>query len=111
MSHQAVLTVHDTVAQKNFDPMLPPLPDDLDDELEEESIKIVRLVKSKEPLVSVSTCSPCNVLHSQQSRPIIISDRVHHGMAAINQIITFPLYMKKEVNVLTWSDSFIILQC
>ncbi|XP_076856306.1 MAGUK p55 subfamily member 3 isoform X3 [Brachyhypopomus gauderio] len=47
---KAVLTVHDTVAQKNFDPVLPPLPEDLDDELEEESVKIVRLVKNKEPL-------------------------------------------------------------
>ncbi|KAJ8414274.1 hypothetical protein AAFF_G00051440 [Aldrovandia affinis] len=47
---KAVLSVHDTVAQKNFDPVLPPLPDDLDDELEEESVKIVRLVKNKEPL-------------------------------------------------------------
>ncbi|XP_022524570.1 MAGUK p55 subfamily member 3 isoform X3 [Astyanax mexicanus] len=47
---KAVLTVHDTVAQKNFDPVLPPLPDDLEDELEEESVKIVRLVKNKEPL-------------------------------------------------------------
>lgn len=46
-----MLTVHDTVAQKNFDPVLPPLPDDLYDELEEESVKIVRLVKSQEPLV------------------------------------------------------------
>lgn len=44
--------MHDTVAQKNFDPVLPPLPDDFDDELEEESVKIVRLVKNKEPLVS-----------------------------------------------------------
>uniref|UniRef100_A0A4W6FJP6 MAGUK p55 scaffold protein 3 n=1 Tax=Lates calcarifer TaxID=8187 RepID=A0A4W6FJP6_LATCA len=35
---KAVLSVHDTVAQKNFDP------------LEEESVKIVRLVKNKEPL-------------------------------------------------------------
>lgn len=52
MTHQAVLTVHDIVAQKNFEPVLPPLPDDLDDELEEESVKIVRLVKNKEPLVS-----------------------------------------------------------
>lgn len=52
MSHQAVLSVHDTVAQKNFDPVLPPLPDDFEDELEEESVKIVRLVKNKEPLVS-----------------------------------------------------------
>uniref|UniRef100_A0A672NY02 MAGUK p55 scaffold protein 3 n=1 Tax=Sinocyclocheilus grahami TaxID=75366 RepID=A0A672NY02_SINGR len=47
---KAVLIVHDTVAQKNFEPVLPPLPDDLDDELEEESVKIVRLVKNKEPL-------------------------------------------------------------
>uniref|UniRef100_A0A8C7FHJ7 MAGUK p55 scaffold protein 3 n=1 Tax=Oncorhynchus kisutch TaxID=8019 RepID=A0A8C7FHJ7_ONCKI len=50
ISHQAVLSVHDTVAQKNFDPVLPPLPDDFEDELEEESVKIVRLVKNKEPL-------------------------------------------------------------
>ncbi|XP_041940806.1 MAGUK p55 subfamily member 3 isoform X3 [Alosa sapidissima] len=47
---RAMLSVHDTVAQKNFDPVLPPLPDDLEDELEEESVKIVRLVKNKEPL-------------------------------------------------------------
>uniref|UniRef100_A0A673W8Q3 MAGUK p55 scaffold protein 3 n=1 Tax=Salmo trutta TaxID=8032 RepID=A0A673W8Q3_SALTR len=50
ISHQAVLSVHDMVAQKNFDPVLPPLPDDFEDELEEESVKIVRLVKNKEPL-------------------------------------------------------------
>uniref|UniRef100_A0A671UMP6 MAGUK p55 scaffold protein 3 n=1 Tax=Sparus aurata TaxID=8175 RepID=A0A671UMP6_SPAAU len=47
---KAVLSAHDTVAQKNFDPVLPPLPEDLDDDLEEESVKIVRLVKNKEPL-------------------------------------------------------------
>lgn len=43
--------VHDTVAQKNFDPVLPPLPDNLEEDFEEESVKIVRLVKNKEPLV------------------------------------------------------------
>ncbi|XP_050012457.1 MAGUK p55 subfamily member 3 [Alexandromys fortis] len=47
---RAVLMVHDTVAQKNFDPVLPPLPDNIDEEFEEESVKIVRLVKNKEPL-------------------------------------------------------------
>ncbi|XP_034425624.1 MAGUK p55 subfamily member 3-like isoform X1 [Hippoglossus hippoglossus] len=47
---KAVLSAHDTVAQKNFDPVLPPLPEDLDDDLDEESVKIVRLVKNKEPL-------------------------------------------------------------
>ncbi|MGH0154945.1 UNVERIFIED_CONTAM: hypothetical protein FKN15_028298 [Acipenser sinensis] len=50
LAEDAVLTVHDTVAQKNFDPVLPPLPEDFEDELEEESVKIVRLVKNKEPL-------------------------------------------------------------
>ncbi|XP_058476813.1 MAGUK p55 subfamily member 3-like isoform X2 [Solea solea] len=47
---KAVLSAHDTVAQKNFDPVLPPLPEDLAEDLEEESVKIVRLVKNKEPL-------------------------------------------------------------
>ncbi|KAG7248275.1 hypothetical protein CRUP_024381, partial [Coryphaenoides rupestris] len=47
---KAVLSAHDTVAQKNFDPVLPPLPEDLEEDLEEESVKIVRLVKNKEPL-------------------------------------------------------------
>uniref|UniRef100_S4RT57 MAGUK p55 scaffold protein 7a n=1 Tax=Petromyzon marinus TaxID=7757 RepID=S4RT57_PETMA len=45
---KAVLSAHDSVAQKDFVPVLPPLPDDLDDD--EESVKIIRLVKNKEPL-------------------------------------------------------------
>lgn len=51
---QAMLVVHDTVAQKNFDPVLPPLPDNFADDFDEESVKIVRLVKNKEPLVCVT---------------------------------------------------------
>ncbi|XP_011785552.1 PREDICTED: uncharacterized protein LOC105503300 [Colobus angolensis palliatus] len=47
---RAVLMVHDTVAQKNFDAVLPPLPDNIDEDFDEESVKIVRLVKNKEPL-------------------------------------------------------------
>lgn len=53
-----MLSAHDTVAQKNFDPVLPPLPEDADHELEEESVKIVRLVKNKEPLVRAK-CRLC----------------------------------------------------
>lgn len=45
---KSLLSVHDTVAQQNYDPELPPLPDDLDDD--EDSVKIIRLVKNKEPL-------------------------------------------------------------
>ncbi|XP_061568934.1 MAGUK p55 subfamily member 7 isoform X2 [Cololabis saira] len=44
----SLLSVHDTVALKSYDPELPPLPDDIDDD--EDSVKIIRLVKNKEPL-------------------------------------------------------------
>lgn len=45
---KSLLSVHDTVAKKSYDPELPPLPEDLDDD--EDSVKIIRLVKNKEPL-------------------------------------------------------------
>ncbi|XP_031728249.1 MAGUK p55 subfamily member 7 isoform X2 [Anarrhichthys ocellatus] len=45
---KSLLSVHDTIAQKSYDPELPPLPDDIDDN--EDSVKIIRLVKNKEPL-------------------------------------------------------------
>ncbi|XP_031416201.1 MAGUK p55 subfamily member 7-like [Clupea harengus] len=46
---KSLLSVHDSVAQKNYDPELPPLPGNICDE-EEDSVKIVRLVKKQEPL-------------------------------------------------------------
>uniref|UniRef100_A0A672H8K7 Membrane protein, palmitoylated 7b (MAGUK p55 subfamily member 7) n=1 Tax=Salarias fasciatus TaxID=181472 RepID=A0A672H8K7_SALFA len=46
---QHFLCVHDAVAQRDFEPVLPPVPDDALDE-EEDSVKIVSLVKTKEPL-------------------------------------------------------------
>lgn len=51
-SHKSyfLLSVHDAVAQKKYDPELPPLPEDIDDD--EDSVKSIRLVKNKEPLVS-----------------------------------------------------------
>lgn len=42
--------MHDVVAQKSYDPELPPLPEGIEDD--EDSVKIIRLVKNKEPLVS-----------------------------------------------------------
>ncbi|XP_072343341.1 MAGUK p55 subfamily member 3 isoform X5 [Scyliorhinus torazame] len=50
LAEDALFSAHDTVARKAFDPVLPPMPDDLEIEEEEESMKIVRLVKNKEPL-------------------------------------------------------------
>lgn len=51
---QSLLSVHDAVAQRDFEPSLPPIPDDVLDE-DEDSVKIVSLVKTKEPLVSISS--------------------------------------------------------
>ncbi|XP_032443197.1 MAGUK p55 subfamily member 3 isoform X13 [Xiphophorus hellerii] len=71
---KAVLSVHDTVAQKNFDPVLPPLPDDFEDELDEESVKIVRLVKNKEPLGAT--------IRRDEATGVVIVARIMRGGAA-----------------------------
>lgn len=47
---QGLLYSHDAVAQKDYYPHLPEIPRD-PDEVEEDTIKIVQLVKSNEPLV------------------------------------------------------------
>ncbi|XP_029380567.1 MAGUK p55 subfamily member 7-like [Echeneis naucrates] len=46
---KSLLFVHDAIAQRDFEPTLPPVPDDVLEE-EEDSVKIVSLVKTKEPL-------------------------------------------------------------
>lgn len=47
---QSLMCAHDAVAQKDFYPHLPDIPIEVDED--EETIKIVQLVKSNEPLVS-----------------------------------------------------------
>lgn len=47
---QSLMCAHDAVAQKDFYPHLPDIPVEVDED--EETIKIVQLVKSNEPLVS-----------------------------------------------------------
>jgi MAGUK p55 subfamily member 3/7 len=44
------MLAHDSIAQKDFYPHLPDIPVEMDED--EETIKIVQLVKSNEPLVS-----------------------------------------------------------
>ncbi|CAB1432962.1 unnamed protein product [Pleuronectes platessa] len=45
---QALLSAHDSVAQRDYEPTLPPMPEDLPDD--EEATRIVCLVKNKQPL-------------------------------------------------------------
>lgn len=47
---QSLLVAHDSIAQKDFYPQLPDLPIEIDED--EETVKIVQLVKSNEALVS-----------------------------------------------------------
>ncbi|KAM3604016.1 uncharacterized protein V6R79_005236 [Siganus canaliculatus] len=46
---KSLLSVHDAVAQRDYEPTLPPVPDDVLED-DEDSVKIVSLVKTKEPL-------------------------------------------------------------
>lgn len=46
---QGVLQAHDSVAAKDFTPHLPEIPIEVDED--EETVKIVQLVKSNEPMV------------------------------------------------------------
>jgi hypothetical protein len=51
---QGLLCAHDAVAQKDYFPRLPEIPLEVDED--EETIKIVQLVKSNEPLVCYLYC-------------------------------------------------------
>ncbi|XP_058525629.1 MAGUK p55 subfamily member 7 isoform X2 [Ochotona princeps] len=71
-SVKALLSVHDTVAQKSYDPVLPPMPDDLEEE--EDSVKIIRLVKNREPLGAT-------IKKDEQTGAIVVA-RIMRGGAA-----------------------------
>lgn len=50
MAIKGLLCAHDAIAQKDYYPKLPEIPQEVDED--EETVKIVQLVKSNEPLVS-----------------------------------------------------------
>ncbi|XP_077054326.1 MAGUK p55 subfamily member 7 isoform X2 [Siphateles boraxobius] len=85
---QAFLSVHDMVAQKEFDPRLPPLPDN--DEKEEDSIKIVCLMKNQEPLGAT--------IKREESTGAIVVARVLRGGAADRSGLIHEGDKLKEVN-------------
>ncbi|XP_058060389.1 MAGUK p55 subfamily member 7 isoform X4 [Anopheles bellator] len=69
---QSVLLAHDAIAQKDFYPHLPDIPIEVDED--EETIKIVQLVKSNEPLGAT-------IKTDEETGKIIIA-RIMHGGAA-----------------------------
>ncbi|XP_050360791.1 MAGUK p55 subfamily member 7 isoform X2 [Nymphalis io] len=79
---QAILCTHDAVAQKDYYPHLPDIPADADDE--EETVKIVQLVKSDEPLGGAQSAEPivgATIKTDEETGKIVIA-RVMHGGAA-----------------------------
>ncbi|XP_049284239.1 MAGUK p55 subfamily member 7 isoform X5 [Anopheles funestus] len=69
---QSILFAHDAIAQKDFYPHLPDIPVEVDED--EETIKIVQLVKSNEPLGAT-------IKTDEETGKIIIA-RIMHGGAA-----------------------------
>ncbi|XP_074048847.1 MAGUK p55 subfamily member 4 [Macrotis lagotis] len=69
---QALLNAHDTVAQKDFEPVLPPLPDDIPEN--EEALRIVCLVKNKQPLGAT-------IKRHEITGDIMIARIIHGGLA------------------------------
>ncbi|XP_053554673.1 MAGUK p55 subfamily member 4 [Bombina bombina] len=69
---KAFLSAHDTVAQKDFEPVLPPLPDNIPEN--EEAMRIVCLVKNKQPLGAT-------IKRHEITGEIIVARVIHGGLA------------------------------
>ncbi|KAM4608720.1 MAGUK p55 subfamily member 4-like [Polymixia lowei] len=69
---QALLSCHDSVAQSDYGPVLPPLPDELPED--EEAMRIVCLVKNKQPLGAT-------IKRDEETGEIHIARVIHGGLA------------------------------
>ncbi|XP_016064294.1 PREDICTED: MAGUK p55 subfamily member 4 [Miniopterus natalensis] len=69
---KALLRAHDTVARKDFEPLLPPLPDNIPES--EEAMKIVRLVKNQQPLGAT-------IKRHELTGDILVARIIHGGLA------------------------------
>ncbi|XP_063768930.1 MAGUK p55 subfamily member 7 isoform X2 [Eleginops maclovinus] len=91
---KSLLSVHDTIAQKSYDPELPPLPEDIDDD--EDSVKIIRLVKNKEPLGAT-------IMRDDHTGAILVA-RIMRGGAADRSGLIHVGDELKEVNGIPVED-------
>ncbi|XP_028128231.1 MAGUK p55 subfamily member 7 isoform X1 [Diabrotica virgifera virgifera] len=88
---QGLLYSHDSVAQKDYYPHLPEIPRDTEED--EETIKIVQLVKSNEPLGAT--------IKTDETTGKIVIARVMHGGAADRSGLIHPGDEVVEVNNIT----------
>uniref|UniRef100_A0AC11CJX1 MAGUK p55 scaffold protein 4 n=1 Tax=Ovis aries TaxID=9940 RepID=A0AC11CJX1_SHEEP len=72
LSCEALLSAHDTVAQKDFEPLLPPLPDNIPES--EEAMRIVCLVKNQQPLGAT-------IKRHEMTGDILVARVIHGGLA------------------------------
>ncbi|CAH1113049.1 unnamed protein product [Psylliodes chrysocephalus] len=96
---QGLLYSHDSVAQKDYYPHLPEIPRDTEEE--EETIKIVQLVKSNEPLAGGAQSAEPIVgatIKTDESTGKIVIARVMHGGAADRSGLIHPGDEVVEVN-------------
>ncbi|KAF3703395.1 MAGUK p55 subfamily member 7 Protein humpback [Channa argus] len=91
---KSILVAHDTIAQKNYEPELPPLPKDIEDD--EDSVKIIRLVKNKEPLGAT-------IQHDEHTGAILVA-RIMKGGAADRSGLIHVGDELKEVNGIPVDD-------
>uniref|UniRef100_A0A4W3H601 MAGUK p55 scaffold protein 4 n=1 Tax=Callorhinchus milii TaxID=7868 RepID=A0A4W3H601_CALMI len=84
----ALLSAHDSVAQKDYNPVLAPLPDNLPED--EEAMRIVCLVKNNQPLGAT--------IKRQETAGSIVIARVIHGGLADRSGLLFPGDQLVEVN-------------
>ncbi|KAL6104160.1 uncharacterized protein ACO6RY_13940 [Pungitius sinensis] len=86
---KSLLSVHDAVAQRDFEPSLPPITDDaLEDD--EDSVKIVSLVKTKDPLGAT--------IRRDRATGAIVVARIMRGGAADKSGLIHEGDELKEVN-------------
>ncbi|XP_059198999.1 MAGUK p55 subfamily member 4 [Centropristis striata] len=85
---QAVLSSHDSVAQSDYGPVLPPLPDEMPED--EEAMRIVCLVKNNQPLGAT-------IRRDEETGEIYIARVIHGGLADRSGLL-HPGDMLVEVN-------------
>ncbi|XP_062434670.1 MAGUK p55 subfamily member 4 [Rhea pennata] len=111
---KALLSAHDTVAQKDFEPTLPPLPDNIPEN--EEAMRIVCLVKNKQPLGAT-------IKRHEITGDITVARVIHGGLAdrsgllyagdklvEVNGVPVEGLEPEQVINILALSEGTIMFK-